>query len=70
MFATRPKAVFDGWEELCRLWCYAEDLESFEYACGLHLSYNAAPVSCIAPVRTVQTLTLDPRMSIPILQTR
>ncbi|THH33739.1 hypothetical protein EUX98_g470 [Antrodiella citrinella] len=40
---TEPKAVLDGFDELCRLWCYAEDLESFEYACGLHLSYNAAP---------------------------
>ncbi|KAH8105492.1 Alpha/Beta hydrolase protein [Cristinia sonorae] len=40
---TEPKVVFEGWEELMRLWCYAEDLESFEHACGLHLSHTAAP---------------------------
>ncbi|KAH8102207.1 alpha/beta-hydrolase [Cristinia sonorae] len=40
---TEPKAVFEGLEELTRLWCYAEDLESFEYACSLHLSHNASP---------------------------
>ncbi|OJT13183.1 hypothetical protein TRAPUB_10274 [Trametes pubescens] len=27
------KSIFDAFEELCHLWCYAEDLESFETAC-------------------------------------
>ena len=29
---TRLKTIFDAFEELCHLWCYAEDLESFETA--------------------------------------
>lgn len=28
----RLKTIFDAFEELCHLWCYAEDLESFETA--------------------------------------
>ncbi|KAH9894169.1 Alpha/Beta hydrolase protein [Cubamyces lactineus] len=30
---TELKSVFEAFEELCHLWCYAEDLESFETAC-------------------------------------
>ncbi|RPD62035.1 alpha/beta-hydrolase, partial [Lentinus tigrinus ALCF2SS1-7] len=30
---TELKSVFDALEELAHLWCYAEDLESFETAC-------------------------------------
>ncbi|EJF63051.1 alpha/beta-hydrolase [Dichomitus squalens LYAD-421 SS1] len=30
---TELKSIFDAFEELCHLWCYAEDLESFETAC-------------------------------------
>ena len=30
---SRLKSVFDALEELAHLWCYAEDLESFETAC-------------------------------------
>ena len=30
---VRLKSLFDAFEELCHLWCYAEDLESFETAC-------------------------------------
>ncbi|KAI0356681.1 alpha/beta-hydrolase [Trametes cingulata] len=30
---TELKSIFEAFEELCHLWCYAEDLESFETAC-------------------------------------
>ncbi|KAH9943003.1 alpha/beta-hydrolase [Epithele typhae] len=30
---TELKSIFDAFEELSHLWCYAEDLESFETAC-------------------------------------
>ncbi|KAI0751268.1 Alpha/Beta hydrolase protein [Daedaleopsis nitida] len=30
---TELKSLFDAFEELSHLWCYAEDLESFETAC-------------------------------------
>ncbi|KAI0771527.1 Alpha/Beta hydrolase protein [Trametes elegans] len=30
---TELKSLFEAFEELCHLWCYAEDLESFETAC-------------------------------------
>lgn len=41
----RLKSLFDAFEELSHLWCYAEDLESFETACK-------ELVNCYALVRT------------------
>ena len=41
------KAVFDAYDELCHLWGYAEDLETFEHANKLLLSYCASPVSLV-----------------------
>lgn len=41
------KAVFDAYDELCSLWGYAEDLETFEHANKLLLSYCASPV-CVS----------------------
>ena len=41
------KAVFDAYDELFQLWGYAEDLETFEHANKLLLSYCASPVSLI-----------------------
>lgn len=48
--ACRMKAVFDAYDELCQLWGYAEDLETFEHANKLLLSY------CASPVRTLWML--------------
>ncbi|KAH8107665.1 alpha/beta-hydrolase [Cristinia sonorae] len=42
---SEMKAVFDAYDELCQLWGYAEDLETFEHANKLLLSYCASPTS-------------------------
>ena len=33
--------MFEAFEELCHLWCYAEDLESFETACKELINFYA-----------------------------
>ncbi|TCD63378.1 hypothetical protein EIP91_005609 [Steccherinum ochraceum] len=42
---SEMKQVFDAYDELCSLWGYAEDLETFEHANKLLLSYCASPTS-------------------------
>lgn len=43
----RRKAVLDATDELCQLWSYAEDLETFEYSNKVLLEQNAGPVSLL-----------------------
>ncbi|THH31409.1 hypothetical protein EUX98_g2787 [Antrodiella citrinella] len=42
---TEMKGVFDAYDELCQLWGYAEDLETYEHANKLLLSYCANPTT-------------------------
>lgn len=37
--------MLDATDELCQLWSYAEDLETFEYGNKVLLDQNAGPVS-------------------------
>lgn len=61
------KAVFDAYDELCHLWGYAEDLETFEHANKLLLSYCASPVSLVTShLKTSLTIC---RLRIQILKT-
>ena len=64
--------MLDATDELCQLWSYAEDLETFEYACKELLDYFAGPVSytsAILVLRSISTLSLT-SMHIQTYKTR
>lgn len=43
----RLKWVFNAYDELLQLWCYAEDLDSFEHAGSEVVTFMTGEVSCL-----------------------